>query len=243
MNVVFAGTQWLYNSFCPKILNCFRELQERNGIVPEENGFHEYAECYGVVDREPDESLLLEDLKEAGFVMIDHRKDRVTIDHARLVFDALGKFHALSFALRDQQPDKFRDLAERIPEILLRLNNSDALRGYFDWLKGLVYSAIDESESSTLVKIKEKIDDSLFEVGAAMVDGAAAEPYAVICHGDCWINNILFHFDEVSFSLKKRSVLVGYFYDVHLSRQRIINRYKFDFWTCNTADMLHPWPI
>jgi hypothetical protein len=27
------------------------------------------------------------------------------------------------------------------------------------------------------------------------IDGAAAEPYSVICHGDCWNNNIMYRYE------------------------------------------------
>lgn len=82
-----------------ELLPMFRRLQESKGIIPEENGFHEYPKCYKTIDAEVDESLIFEDLKADHFEMFDRRQE-IGADHVRLIMNALGKYHALSFALR-----------------------------------------------------------------------------------------------------------------------------------------------
>ena len=79
-------------------------------MVVDVDGFHEYPQCYRTVDEEPNECLLLEDLSVHGFTIINRHTDEVTADHVRLVMKTLGKFHAISFALKDQQPDTFKEI-------------------------------------------------------------------------------------------------------------------------------------
>lgn len=43
--------------------------------------------------------------------MIDRRNEIIKADHVKLIMQALGKWHAISFALKDQQPEKFQQLA------------------------------------------------------------------------------------------------------------------------------------
>lgn len=82
-----------------EVLPMFRQFQESNGIVPEEIGFFEYPKCYKTIDTEIAESLIFQDLKANNFEMFD-RHQSITIDHVRLIMNTLGKYHALSFALR-----------------------------------------------------------------------------------------------------------------------------------------------
>lgn len=82
-----------------EVLPMFRRFQESNGIVPEVNGFYEYPKCYKTIDTEIDETLIFQDMKAYQFEMFD-RFQETTIDHVRLVMKTLGKYHALSFALR-----------------------------------------------------------------------------------------------------------------------------------------------
>lgn len=82
-----------------EVLPMFRRFQESKGVIPEENGFHEYPKCYKTIDAEVDETLIFQDLKADHFEMFDRRQE-IGADHVRLIMNALGKFHALSFALR-----------------------------------------------------------------------------------------------------------------------------------------------
>lgn len=86
-----------------EVLPMFRQFQESNGIIPETDGFHEVPKCYKTLSNDIEETLIFEDLRENQFEMFD-RFEQIGIDHVRLIMVALGKYHALSFALRVRSP-------------------------------------------------------------------------------------------------------------------------------------------
>lgn len=55
-----------------------------------------------------------------GFTTIDRQTTETSADHVRLVKQVLEKFHAISFALKDQQPEKFNEFASKVPEETFR---------------------------------------------------------------------------------------------------------------------------
>lgn len=162
------------------------------------------------IDEAPIETLIFEDLKNSGFEMLNHRDTEITFDHAKLWITALGKYHALSFALRDQQPEKFAELTSGIPEVFLRENDAQ-FNEYFNGLKDILYEMLKGDDDAELLKtMKNVVGDSMFEMARKLVNGKSAEPYAVICHGDCWNNNTLFKFDSVIYFHFFRSVAQFY---------------------------------
>jgi hypothetical protein len=54
--------------------------------------------------------IVLEDLSPAGYVTAN-RSECLDFDHCVAVLQTLGRFHALSFAMRDQDPEGFETLA------------------------------------------------------------------------------------------------------------------------------------
>lgn len=60
-------------------------FQLSKDIIPEEEGFNEYAKCYHIIKEELSESLFLEDLRVNQYEMLDHRTQILTFDHVSLV--------------------------------------------------------------------------------------------------------------------------------------------------------------
>lgn len=180
----------------PQVLRDFRAFEESRGLIFEEDGFHEYPTCYNTVDVAPVESLVLEDLCVDDFVMVDVRNDDLTADHVNLVMRALGKYHAISFALKDQQPDQFRQLAGSLDELFIRANDENMAKVMTMFSKQVLAVADSLDDKRIGDKVKAAYDGNYIQLMADMVDGTKAEPYTIICHGDCWNNNTMFQLDE-----------------------------------------------
>lgn len=162
----------------------------------EENGFTEYPKCYRTVDAEPSESVFLEDMSVKGFTMIDKCKEEVTADHVRLVMKSLGKFHAISFALKDQQPEKFKKLASNLKELFIRRDDA-FFRAYFNKQVESAFNAVSgEEDAHLLAKLKKLFEKEALDIAADCIDDSSNDPASIIAHGDCWQNNTMFRYDS-----------------------------------------------
>lgn len=115
--------------------------------------------------------------------MLDFRKDTLTFDHVSLVMKALGKFHAISFALKDQQPHLFADLTCNLRENYWTIEN-DHLNELFNFTKNQAIQALNGSNCHELSgRFAHAIEKGFAETGRDCVSSQFAEPYAVLCHG------------------------------------------------------------
>lgn len=174
-----------------KIFPCFREFQKSKGILIDEDGFHEYPKCYQTIDAEPIETLFLEDLCEQNFRMVNLRSEELTVEHVKLVMQVLGKFHACSFALKDQQPEKFQKLASNLTEVLFNPENA-GIALYMNCLPKTLFDSItDDKDAHLLLHLVRLFERNQFDMGIECVDATLAEPYAVITHGAVCLDLLL----------------------------------------------------
>lgn len=124
--------------------------------------------------------------------MMDRRTDALTANHVKLVMQTIGKFHAISFAMKDQEPEKLKELTSDLNEILLRTAQPEMV-DFFKMLGKTLINAVDKDLAD---KVEKALANDPLAVAVDCVSGMNAEPYAVICHGDCWSNNTMFKHNE-----------------------------------------------
>lgn len=159
---------------------------------PKANGFNECARCYSTISDEMSETLFLEDLELRQFEVFELRKKSITFEHVSLAMQALGKFHALSFASKDQQPQKFKQLSGQLSEQFWVILHSSFVKMYNIMFENLLACLEEEGRFDLLDKFKKMNGDQTVTNIFHLISGESAEPYAVICHGDLTTNNSMF---------------------------------------------------
>lgn len=120
----------------------------------------------------------------------------MTVDHLRLVMQSLGKLHAVSFALKDQQPDKFNELVSNLSEVFIQKDDPH-LRECFTKQAKLVFEALSNDEDAHLVsKIKELYKKEAIDIAAECIDLELTASVYAITYGDAWQNNSMFRYDD-----------------------------------------------
>lgn len=183
---MFEHETYFYNRVEP----AFRKFQEEKN-VPKEDRFSKYPKCYYAVSDEKtgDYIVVLEDLRPQGFKQWDKTKV-TTIENARLAMRELGKFHAISIAMKDQKPEEFASF-KKITDIYKFAFTSDTLRGMLlNAFDRSIAAVKEESHKVILRELKENFNEHF----AQILD--ESNPFAVVIHGDFYNNNYLFKFNE-----------------------------------------------
>lgn len=190
----------------------FRELHKREvtvytDVVPK---FIRVQHCLNVKERvilpecllskteKNNEVLILEDLLDSGFEMDDKlsKYENLDYDQVCLVIKELAKFHALTFVYERKDPGGFLETKLKFSDIKFheQFLNKSKLRNYFS---GSYEMSIQQVTDFEAFKKLKQIQPKLLETLRSFMK---PRKYNVLCHGDCWINNVLFK-REVSCNL------------------------------------------
>ncbi|KAG8278122.1 uncharacterized protein LOC124365744 [Homalodisca vitripennis] len=179
-DVQFYVEVLLYEQFLP--------LLNRQNIVQEC-----FAKFYHGVGSDKNKVVVLEDLRPRGY-RLAKEKAFMDYDHLALAMAKLGKFHALSFAAKNDTPNEFFNLVKSLKESSWVEDNP-----FYYVIKSCVHRAVDPiikkgKHVEVLKRFLDRIDDSVCNFMLDLV--TSEEPLAVLCHGDFCRNNILFKYTE-----------------------------------------------
>lgn len=184
----------VYQEFLPEL----ESIQIEHGLTFRDDvGFWSYPRCFlsDYNAKQPEKSfIIMEDLTEDNYIT---KCEFQTSDfpHTLKLFIELGKFHAISFALRCKKPEIF-DRFKSLGDTLCRTMMTPVMKNLAPRNCQLAADLFNRPEE---LKIRDKIlsyKNNLWSQMEEILVGEKAEPYAVICHGDCWINNVMYNYED-----------------------------------------------
>lgn len=174
-----------------KVLTAFMAFQEEKCLKVEDK-FMSFPKVYATIfDEENDQfAIIMENLRVKNYKMFP-RLQCTTYERAKLVMTNLAKYHAISFALKDQKLSLFQEIVR-----------NDTLDSRFmkDDLGYEIINVLDRSiESLENEKHKDLVRD-LKSTYLEWVKAFSSELFVgesgVILHGDCGSNNVLFQYNK-----------------------------------------------
>ncbi|KAF2904036.1 hypothetical protein ILUMI_02133 [Ignelater luminosus] len=182
---------YMYSKVFPE----FAKLQEERGIL---KPFKSTARFYKSTMENRNEALIMEDMKELGFEMRD-RHEPLNYNHTLLVMKEYGRYHALSYALRDQKPEIFQEIFDNTQEMFFNsYNQSDLAQKAQKDNNERALKSLDPMKDKIAYDRFKKFQDNMDETVKNVLQSESAGKYAVIGHGDSWVNNMLFKYDSTS---------------------------------------------
>jgi hypothetical protein len=157
-----------------------------------------YPNCLFAGEDRNGEIIAMEDLCKDGYIMAN-RKDGLDLEHCTLVLKELASFHAVSLAMKIVDPNSFHAAIGKMHEVVFTEN---ATEYYSHVLESTLNDAISSlsnvsNQSGELDKpieiLKRLGGERLFSIMTDHVKNSS-DNWKVACHGDLWINNIMFHY-------------------------------------------------
>lgn len=226
-----------YQKVYPNFIQFQRQSKQLNLFDPSNTkgtGFivPKYYKVVKEGDTTPQYSLIFEDMTRNGYHPTEKNKP-LGLAHCKLVMEALGRLHGVSFAFKDQDPKQFSKFEKLVDPLFERI------AGLEHTIQDFVITCIDEAiealethevfRKEKLIELKE----SVFHTILSYVSLDFADPYCVIGHGDCWAPNLLFKNDPTD-TMKPTSVC---FLDFQLCRYAspVLDLSYFLFTSTNAA--------
>lgn len=185
--MIFEREVHIYRDILPQL----QQFQAGKGLT-EATGFFGYPRCHvavadGVTN---DYAIIMDDMRAHGYRLWD-KFAPMPVETARLLFEQLGRLQGLSLVLRDQRPQLFAEI-RRLNDLMLPMQER-----MHPMCESSLRQAVRYLDNPEHKRVMQTLCDSWSEVLMQCGDGCTAEPFAVLGHGDCWNNNMMFNGQNV----------------------------------------------
>ncbi|KAK4875663.1 hypothetical protein RN001_012085 [Aquatica leii] len=189
IHIAYQREAYMYTVVLPE----FNKLQLEKKIL---KPFTSLAKHYKSFLNNRNEAIILEDMKAHGFYSLLDRKQPLNYEHEVFILREYGKLHALSFAMRLHKPKTFNEIANNTQEqYFCNFNKQLRIQNYKNY-SAKAYKVLDPIKDKNIYDKYNKFHEKIDDIASEITNGDVTNPYYVIRHGDCWINNFLFKYED-----------------------------------------------
>ncbi|XP_037934810.1 uncharacterized protein LOC119669103 [Teleopsis dalmanni] len=154
-----------------------------------------FPKCFFAgTDKNGQSLIILNDLKALGYRM-HNRLVSMNLHYCELVMKQLAKLHAASITAKQMNYEHFSERCNHVQEIVY---NSKAEECYRNMIENSIGEALNSLRRSNVdgcltepIRIIEKLQTKMYHQIQEYIT-KPEESIKVLCHGDLWVNNIMF---------------------------------------------------
>lgn len=186
----FGKEVFTYTKLFPAMVN----FQKAHGL-DKETGFFAFPQCYGTYSNAEtgDFVIIMEDIKANGYTMVDKVVD-TDYAQAEAVIRQMGRFHGVSLALKNQQPEVFEEFKRLQSNALENMAKEESIP-FYSMFYGLAVDTLDPSDVDLIAKMTDLKVTYLARMRDCMQPDRF-EPFGVVNHGDIWSNNLMYRYKD-----------------------------------------------
>lgn len=156
--------------------------------------FDDISKCLAAYSDGVNDFVALEDLKQFGYGSAS-RQDGVALAECILCMQNIGRFHAMSLAMKDQRPETFHFLVKHVEETYYAAEYKSWYSNFQKIQIGIAKDAVAQVYGGTELeeKVRKFFDCDLYDKMCYLTH--TRNQNSVINHGDCWMPNFLFRYD------------------------------------------------
>ncbi|XP_022909655.2 uncharacterized protein [Onthophagus taurus] len=186
MEIGFKSEYNFYHEVWP----VFMKFQDAKNL---KEPFNNVAKSYSFQSGSVIKPIVLENLRSLGYTLRD-RKKPVDDVHLRLPIQAFARYHAISYAFKDQEPENFKKLTSSMPDVFSDNFEMIGMDGIIRKSVKQVIEGLDPVLDEKILQRCEGLDDKIIKFVANL--DKMVDEYSVIGQGDCWSNNMMFLYNE-----------------------------------------------
>lgn len=176
---LFEREVFVYNVMLPE----FVEFQKEKKIS-QLNGFFNFTKVYYAdFNKEKDDGIIImEDLRESNHRMWS-KFEPINFEHAKLLMTALGRLHAVSFALKAKKPELFEKY-KALTDYFSDNFNDPSFMSFFENTVTNAIDTLDPNDSKKRARAEKLLTYIKTDIYDCM-NREIIEPFGVVNHGRC----------------------------------------------------------
>lgn len=177
----FENEAHLYTKFWPEL----SKFQKSHKIT---KPFDSIGKCYTWSLEKNHEYIVMQNLKNQGYGLFP-KTYSFTYEDSKLIFQTYARYHAISFAMRQQCPEKLQEVFDSTHNVYEEICSTENFASVLTTVVKDNLQILETANDEEITKQFLPYAENSMDLFRSVLNYKGK--YPVLTHGDCWSNNLM----------------------------------------------------